>query len=89
MPGHRLGAVAGLLPASPELRPCVHTPGTAWPTLGQLVGANTRLIVFNQDGSDPAIPFYHYMWGQLVWDTPFSNTLSAVDELNRISVASQ
>jgi len=70
-------AAAGLLPASPELRPYVHTPGTAWPTLGELAAANTRLIVFNQDGSDPAIPFYHYMWGQLVWDTPFSNTVLA------------
>ncbi len=70
-------AAAGLLPAAPELRPYVHTPGMAWPTLGDLIASNTRLIVFNQEGFDPAVPFYHAMWNQLVWDTPYSNAVLA------------
>lgn len=46
-----------------------HTPGDAWPTLGEMVLADTRVVVLAEnDGGEP--PWYHAGF-DLVMDTPF------------------
>lgn len=48
-------------------------PGGSWPTLGELVATNQRLVVF-QDRSvaeQLAFPWYHYLWDELVFETDF------------------
>jgi hypothetical protein len=45
----------------------VQTPGQPWPTLGQLIAAHHRLVVFTEhDGG--AYPWFHDVW-QYAWDT--------------------
>ncbi len=47
-----------------------HPPGSAWPTLGQLIEQDLRVVVMAQDhGGAPA--WYHPLW-DLAWDTPYS-----------------
>lgn len=68
-------AEAGLLPApGTGLRPHVHTPGQPWATLAELVDADERLVVLTQDRQDVpgSVPWYHYLWDDLAWDTPFT-----------------
>lgn len=57
--------------------------GGAWPTLGALVDADTRLIVTLERGGPPP-EWLHHVW-DLVWDTPYAWTsLDAMDcSLNR------
>ena len=58
----------------------VQTPGTPWPTLGEMVAANQRLVVLTDDASPHTgcgasgtpCPWYHYLWSQLAFETHFS-----------------
>jgi hypothetical protein len=47
----------------------VHTqdPADAWPTLGELIAADHRLVVFTEHGGG-AFPWYHDVWAH-AWDT--------------------
>jgi hypothetical protein len=46
-----------------------HPPGEPWPTLGELVEADTRLVVTAEQGSPPPA-WHHHVW-DLAWDTPY------------------
>lgn len=46
-----------------------HPSGEAWPTLGELVAADTRLIVTVEAGGPP--PDWHQNVWELAWDTPY------------------
>lgn len=48
-----------------------HTVGEPWPTLGELVEANTRVMIFQEKPGDPAYPWLMYFW-EHAWETPFS-----------------
>jgi hypothetical protein len=50
----------------------VHVQSSAapWPTLRQLIEADTRLIVFTDDSS-ASLPWHHYVWDH-AWETHFS-----------------
>jgi hypothetical protein len=47
----------------------VHEIGQPWPTLGELIEADTRLIVTAEQGSPP--PAWHHNIWALGWDTPY------------------
>jgi hypothetical protein len=47
-----------------------HDPGTAWPTLGELIQKNTRVYIATEHSSPPPA-WYHAMYLEFV-DTPFS-----------------
>jgi hypothetical protein len=46
-----------------------HPEGEPWPTLGELVEADTRLLVTAEQGSPPPA-WHHHVW-DLAWDTPY------------------
>jgi len=48
----------------------VQVAGDPWPTLRELVEADTRLIVFTDQGS-ASRPWHHYVWSH-AWETRFS-----------------
>lgn len=54
-----------------------HAGGT-WPTLGELIADDTRVIVTAENGGPPP-PWFHHVW-DLAWDTPYS--FHAIDELS-------
>lgn len=60
-----------------------HPEGTPWPTLGELVEANTRLIV-TAENSGPPPDWHHNIW-EIGWDTPYgpSDPADLSCELNR------
>ncbi len=63
----------GLLdPAHPESDYLYEYPGGPWPTLGQMIDAGTRLVVFSDQDEQAAYPWYHYLWTSLAFETPFS-----------------
>ncbi len=45
-----------------------HVPGTAWPTLGALIDADERVLVWGENGGSPD------SWFQNVWDSAFTET---------------
>jgi hypothetical protein len=55
----------------------VQTPGTPWPTLGEMIAANHRLVVLTDDpdasgcGSADPCPWYQYLWSSFAFETPF------------------
>lgn len=51
----------------------VHAGG-AWPTLGELIDADTRLIVLTDDSADPARPWLMNVWTH-AFETHFSNSV--------------
>lgn len=60
-----------------------HPEGEPWPTLGELIEANARLLVTAEQGGPPP-DWHHHLWA-LAWDTPYGPT-DAEDlscELNR------
>jgi hypothetical protein len=60
-----------------------HPPGTAWPTLGELVEADTRLLITVEQGGAP--PDWHQHVWDLAWDTHYAE-MDPADmscELNR------
>jgi len=58
----------------------VQTPGTPWPTLGEMVASNHRLVVLTDDSAPHArcdadgmpCPWYEYLWTSLAFETPFT-----------------
>src|SRR5690606_32758609 len=48
----------------------VHPEGAAWPTLGALIEADTRLVVFTDDDGG-AFPGYHPVW-EHAYETPYA-----------------
>ena len=46
-----------------------HPEGQPWPTLGEMVEADTRLIVTAEQGGPP--PAWHHNIWQIGWDTPY------------------
>jgi hypothetical protein len=53
-------------------------PGTPWPTLGKMVAANQRLVVFTDDGA--ANNTWHLDWRIHGWETPYNDpTFTCVD----------
>lgn len=46
-----------------------HPSGEPWPTLGELVEADTRLIVTAEQGGPPP-DWHHHVWDE-AWDTPY------------------
>lgn len=47
-----------------------HAPGTPWPTLGEMIDANTRVVVTAEQGRPPP-DWFHHVW-EVAWDTPYS-----------------
>ncbi|MEM9202089.1 MAG: hypothetical protein AAGC53_10530, partial [Actinomycetota bacterium] len=45
-----------------------HAPGTPWPTLGELIDADERVLVYGENGGSPD------SWFQNMWDTAFTET---------------
>jgi hypothetical protein len=60
-----------------------HPQAQAWPTLGELVAADTRLIVTAESGEPP--PAWHHNIWQIGWDTPYgpADPADLSCELNR------
>ncbi|MCA9651129.1 MAG: hypothetical protein H6712_18905 [Myxococcales bacterium] len=61
----------------------VHAPGQPWPTLGEMIEADARLVVTAESGGPPP-PWFHHVWDE-AWDTPYG-PMSAQElscELNR------
>lgn len=60
----------------------VHTqvPGQPWPTLGEMIAANRRLVVLTDDSTPHTrcdadgipCPWYQYLWSSLAFETHFS-----------------
>jgi len=48
-----------------------HVVGDPWPTLGELIGADTRLVVFQEKPGDGEYPWLMYIWDH-AWETHFS-----------------
>lgn len=46
-----------------------HEPGTPWPTLGEMIEADTRLVVTAESGGPPPA-WFHHVWDE-AWDTPY------------------
>jgi hypothetical protein len=55
-----------------------HAPGDRWPTLGEMIDADTRLLVTLESGGPPP-PWLHHVWDQ-AWDTPYGPT--AIEDLS-------
>jgi hypothetical protein len=55
------------------LDPYLHsqTAGQPWPTLQQMIDADTRLVVLTDD-SNAALSWHHYLWTDFAWETHFS-----------------
>ena len=48
----------------------VQSPTAAWPTVRELIAADTRLVVFTDD-SGASLPWHHYVW-DYAWETHYS-----------------
>ncbi|MBW2626406.1 MAG: hypothetical protein JRE45_02195 [Deltaproteobacteria bacterium] len=48
-----------------------HEVGKPWPTLGELIEANTRLVVFQGESQEAEFPWLMY-FDDHAWETPFS-----------------
>jgi hypothetical protein len=48
----------------------VQTAADPWPTLRELIAADTRLVVFT-DRSESVLPWHHYVWNH-AWETHYS-----------------
>lgn len=63
----------------------VQAPGAAWPTLGEMVAANRRLVVLTDDSSPQTgcnadgnpCPWYHSLWNGFAFETPFQARTAA------------
>ena len=53
-----------------------HTSGENFPTLGEMIEANTRLVISSESHGPPP-PWYHHGW-DLFFDTPYS--FKSIDE---------
>jgi hypothetical protein len=59
-------------------RTYTHVIGEPWPTLAEMIDADTRLLVTAENGGPPPA-YYHHVW-DLTWDTPY--TFHSADEFN-------
>ncbi len=61
----------------------IHETNQPWPTLGEMVAANTRLVV-TAEHSGPPPAWHQYVW-DLAWDTPYGpqDPAALSCELNR------
>jgi hypothetical protein len=64
--------------ASAGLEHLLYVHDGAWPTLGEMIDAGTRIVVTAENGSPPPA-WLHHAW-DLVWDTPY--TWHAVREMS-------
>jgi len=48
-----------------------HVVGEPWPTLGEMIDADTRLVVFQEKPGDAEYPWLMYIWDH-AWETHFS-----------------
>lgn len=48
-----------------------HTPNAPWPTLGEMIAAGTRLVVFAEKPGEGTPDWYHHQW-DFAFDTEFS-----------------
>ncbi len=55
-----------------------HEPGQPWPTLGEMVEADTRLVITAEQGGPP--PAWHHNIWEIGWDTPYGPT--SADDLS-------
>ncbi len=55
-----------------------HDADEGWPTLAEMIDADTRLVITNESAGPPP-DWMHHVW-DLGWDTPFS--FSSIDEFN-------
>ena len=55
-----------------------HEPGAAWPTLGAMIEADTRLVV-TAESAGPPPSWLHHVWDE-AWDTPYGPM--AVEDLS-------
>lgn len=55
-----------------------HAPASPWPTLGEMIDADTRLVVTAESGGPPP-PWFHHVWDE-AWDTPYGPM--SVDDLS-------
>jgi len=56
----------------------VHGAGEPWPTLGEMIDADTRLVVTAESGGPPPA-WYHHVWDE-AWDTPYGP--SSIEDLS-------
>jgi hypothetical protein len=56
----------------------VHASGEPWPTLGEMIDMNRRVLITAESGAPPP-DWYHHVW-DLTWDTPY--TFYGVDEFS-------
>ncbi len=61
--------VADLEDSGLAARVYTHTAGDPWPTLAEMIDADTRLLVTVESGGPPPA-WYHHVW-DLTWDTPY------------------
>jgi hypothetical protein len=47
-----------------------HMPLATWPTLGEMIEDNTRLVVTAESGAPPPA-WFHHVW-DVAWDTPYT-----------------
>jgi len=63
----------------------VQVPGAPWPTLGEMVAADRRLVVLTDDSSPQAgcdadgapCPWNHHLWSGFAFETPFQASSAA------------
>ena len=55
-----------------------HASGEPWPTLGEMIDMNRRVLITAESGAPPP-DWYHHVW-DLTWDTPY--TFHSTDEFS-------
>ncbi len=55
-----------------------HEERASWPTLGEMVEADTRVVI-TAESQGPPPAWFHHVW-DLTWDTPY--TFMSIDEMN-------
>lgn len=48
-----------------------HEPGSPWPTLGEMIDADTRLVITAETAGPPPA-WLHHVWDE-AWDTPYNH----------------
>lgn len=61
--------VAELALAGADALTFTHEAGQPWPTLGEMIEADTRLVVTAESGGPPPA-WFHHVWDE-AWDTPY------------------
>ena len=69
--GSELAAPGGVADEAFPLYVRGEAPGTPWPTLGEMVAKNQRLVVFTDDGASNGT--WHMDWRKYGWETPYND----------------